>query len=211
MTKTFWVLGTALAASLAVTGYAQMPEGPPKTRAELQQRLAQHFKKADANGDGFVTKAEFQAARSAMKDEMEARHREHREKMFAMLDTNKDGQLSKEEFTAPHHDRMDGPDGGKDDHGAMMHGDMTHHGMHGHMAMMMMGPRGDAWFDRADANHDGKLSLAEASAGPLAMFDKVDSNHDGTISPQEHEAASASMRARWREHGDAMKPATDKG
>jgi len=54
---------------------------------------------------------------------------------------------------------------------------------------------GSGWFARADANKDGKVSLAEAEAGALAMFDKVDTNHDGAISPAEHDA----MRAKWME------------
>ena len=33
----------------------------------------------------------------------------------------------------------------------------------------------------------------------LEMFDKVDANHDGTISPAEHDAARATMRAKWKE------------
>ena len=61
------------------------------------------------------------------------------------------------------------------------------------------------WFDRADANKDGKVSLAEAQAGPLAMFDRVDANHDGTISPEERQAARAAMRAKWQERRDAAK------
>jgi hypothetical protein len=62
--------------------------------------------------------------------------------------------------------------------------------------------RGDKWFDRADANHDGKLTLAEASAGPLAMFDRADTNHDGTISPDEHKAAMEKMRGMMKDRKD---------
>lgn len=208
MTKTPWIAGAALAAAIGVAAFAQAapdgPHGPPRTRAELQAQVAEHFKKADANGDGYVTKAEFDAAREAMRARFEAHRTEHREKMFAMLDTNRDGQLSRAEFMAarPQHEGMGDPGddrGGREGgrwhgrHGGMMHG-------HGGMAMMMMGSRGDEWFDRMDANHDGRVSLAEAVAGPLARFDKADTNHDGTISPEEHEAARAAMRARWREH-----------
>lgn len=210
MTKTPWIIGAALAATLAAAGYAQArPDGPPKTRAEVQERIADRFKKADANGDGYVTRAEFDAAREAMKAKFATRREEHRDKMFAMLDTNKDGQLSKQEFDAPrpHRDGMGGPEGPGDREGGKGRGHHDGGMMHRGMAMMMMGPRGDGWFDRADANHDGKVSLAEASASALAMFDKVDANHDGTISPEEHEAAREAMRARWREHrGDGDKP-----
>jgi len=213
MTKTPWILGAAIAA-IAVAGTAvAMPgghdgrDGPPKTRAEVQAKIAEHFRKADTNGDGYVTKAEADAARDAMKAKFAERRAEHQEERFAELDTNKDGQLSKAEFTAPR-DRGDkdrprardgrgGPDG-------KHWGGRGHHGMRGG-AMGMRGMGGN-WFERADANKDGKVSLAEAQAGPLAMFDKVDTDKDGTISPAEHEAARAAMRAKWQEkRGEATK------
>lgn len=45
-----------------------------------------------------------------------------------------------------------------------------------------------------DGNKDGKISLEEYQARPLASFDRVDTNHDGTISPQELEAARAAAQ-----------------
>lgn len=46
-----------------------------------------------------------------------------------------------------------------------------------------------------DANKDGKISLEEYQARPLASFNRIDTNHDGVISPQELEAArSAAQR-----------------
>ena len=44
-----------------------------------------------------------------------------------------------------------------------------------------------------DGNKDGKISLEEYQARPLASFNRVDTNHDGTISPQELEAARAAQ------------------
>jgi hypothetical protein len=223
MTKTPWIVGAALATALvAAAGYAEAAPGspppPPQTRADLQARIAEHFKKLDANGDGYVTKAEFDAARTAMKAQAAERRKERRDKVFAALDANKDGVLSRQEFDTPPQHRHDGTDGAKaggpqgpgpDSPGGPRDGRWRGHRggpmMHGGMAMMM-GPRG-GWFDRADANKDGKVSLAEASAGPLAMFDKVDTNHDGTISPEERTAAREAMRAKWRERrGGESKP-----
>lgn len=192
MTKTPWIAGAALAAMLGATGYAYaMPEGgPPKTRTDVQARIAEHFKKADANGDGQVTKAEADTMREAMKAERAEHRAERREQHFAKLDADKNGTLSKEEFVAPQRDQGPGGQDGK------------HRGHRGERMMRHHGMGGQAWFDRADVNKDGKISLAEASAGPLAMFDKVDSNKDGSISPDEREA----MHAKWRERrGDASK------
>lgn len=53
--------------------------------------------------------------------------------------------------------------------------------------------RGDAgraaliatWFNGADTNHDGKLSLAEFRADADRFFTTLDTNHDGEIDPDE--------------------------
>lgn len=206
MTKTPWIVGAALAATLAATGYAHaMPGSPgrdaPKTRAEVQTKIADHFKKADANGDGYVTKAEADAAREAMKAKFAERREARKDQRFAMLDTDKNGQISKEEFTAPR-DRGEARDGGKGKGGKHK----AHRGWRGHGKGMGGMAMAGQWFDRADANKDGRVSLAEAQAGPLAMFDRVDTDKDGTISPAEREAARAAMRAKWLEkRGDAPK------
>lgn len=193
MKKTPWIAGAALATTLAVAAGAQTAhDGPPKTRAEMQTRVAEHFKQADANGDGFVTKAEFDSARTAMHAKYMERRQERRAEHFAMLDKDKNGSLSKEEFTAPRAPEAEhgGPDGMH--HGHEGKRGMMRHGVGGGMGGMGMG---DGWFTRADTNKDGKVSLAEASAGALTMFDKIDANRDGTISPAEHDA----MRGKWHE------------
>jgi len=197
------LIGGAIGATIAVAAFAQMsphdsrPPGP-KTRAEVQAMVADHFKAADTNKDGFVTKVEFTAARDAMKAKMDAMRAEHRGKMFAKLDKDGNGSLSKAEFDAPPppggHEGPGGPGPDGPRHG--------HRGRGGPMmyrGMMGGGFGGDRWFDRADANKDGKLTLAEASAGPLAMFDKADTNHDGTISSEERKAAFEAMRGRWKD------------
>jgi len=39
----------------------------------------------------------------------------------------------------------------------------------------------DAWFSRADTNHDGALSPAEFEADAVAFFHTLDTNHDGVV------------------------------
>jgi len=59
-----------------------------------------------------------------------------------------------------------------------------------HMHGMGMGMHfGGHLFDMADANKDGRVSLAEAQAAALAHFDKADLNHDGKITPEERQQA----------------------
>ena len=196
MKKTPWIAGAALAALIGTAAFAVAPDGPrhaPKTRAEVQAKVAGHFKKADANGDGFVTKAEADAARATMKAKFAERREERRDERFAALDADKNGALSKEEFSA----RPPRPEGKDGERRGMHRGHGGKHGMH-HRGGMGMG-MGGQWFERADANKDGKVSLAEASTGALAMFDRVDTNKDGTISPEEHKAARDAMRAKWQE------------
>lgn len=201
MNKTPWIAGAALAAAItAAAAFAAAPDGPPRTRAEVQARVAEHFKKLDANSDGYVTKDEADASHAKMREAFAEKRGERRAGHFAMLDKDKNGSLSKDEYMAPP-PRAEGKDGpGKHDR---MHGGhrMKHHGGMG-MGMGM----GGKMLERADANKDGKVSLAEAQANALAMFDKVDANRDGTISPQEHEAARDAMRAKWK----AMHEARDK-
>ena len=40
-------------------------------------------------------------------------------------------------------------------------------------------------FDRADTDHDGKITLSEAEGMALKHFDEMDSNHDGQVTREE--------------------------
>lgn len=61
---------------------------PDKCRAERQAKFDERFKKADADGNGVISRAEAEKSMPRM-----ARHFEH-------IDANKDGQVSREEATA---------------------------------------------------------------------------------------------------------------
>jgi len=202
MKKTPWIAGVALATTLAaataLAAPGERPDAPPRTRAEVQARVAEHFRKIDANGDGFVTRDEAEAARTKLREAFAEKREERRAEHFAMLDKDKNGSLSKDEFMTPPPmgDRMAAGEPGGHRFG------MRRHGGPG-MAMGPMGFGGGRMFEHADANKDGKVSLAEAEAPALAMFDRVDANHDGTISREEHEAARDAMRAKWKEMRDA--------
>ncbi|MBD3760487.1 EF-hand domain-containing protein [Rhizorhabdus sp.] len=200
MNKTPWIAGAALAATMtAAAAFAAVPDGPPRTRAEVQARVTEHFKKLDANGDGYVTKDEADAARAKMREAFAEKRGERRAGHFAMLDKDKNGSLSKDEYMAPP-PRAEGKDGPGGKHDGMHGGHRMKR--HGGMGMGM----GGKMLERADANKDGKVSLAEAQTSALAMFDKVDANRDGTISPEEHKAARDAMRAKWKD----MREARDK-
>jgi Ca2+-binding EF-hand superfamily protein len=143
----------------------------PMTRAEVVQKVQQHFAMLDTNKDGFVTRDE---AKGARMEKMEM----HAGNAFDRLDANHDGSITRQEFDAGHQ-AMAAHRAGRHGGGMAMHA-----GMMGHM------------FEMADANKDGRVSLQEATAAAAAHFDRVDANHDGTISTDEMRAAHQAMRAR---------------
>ena len=193
--------GAALATLVAVPLIAQAPAGsgmgmgPDRIvkRAEVEPMVKMMFSRIDANTDGAITKDEIAAAREKRKAERKGR-------MFDALDTNKDGSISRAEFMADHGPmgRPDGPPppppgAGPD---GMTHGPKGPMGK-GHMGMgpMGMGKGGmaDAMFNRADANKDGKVTMAEATTAALAHFDEVDTNHDGQVTGEERRAFHQKM------------------
>ena len=142
------------------------------TRAEVQAKVAEHFARLDSNRDGFVTKAEADAAKAQFADRIHKRAGEHRANAFERLDTNKDGSISRAEWdarTAQREQRI--AERGEHRGGRFMRG---MHGFGGHL------------FEMADANRDGRVSLQEAQTAALKHFDMADSNRDGQITPDEH-------------------------
>jgi Ca2+-binding EF-hand superfamily protein len=146
---------------------AQHRQMQPMTRAQVVQKVQQHFAMVDTNRDGVVTKAEMDAAKLTMRTKMG-------DKRFDKLDANDDGSVSKGEFDAAHQ--------GMQGHRMGMRG--MHAGMGGRM------------FGMADSNKDGQVTLAEATAAAAAHFDRADANHDGTLTPDEMRAAHQAMRGK---------------
>ena len=89
-------------------------------------------------------------------------------KQFAEMDTNHDGQVSEAKFQAY---RAKQPDDGK----------------------RGIGHIGGRWFEKTDADGNGKVSLAEAIDRPLKMFDMADMNGDGVASIDEQSMAQLLM------------------
>ncbi len=154
--------------------------------------------KADANGDGVVTRAEAEAeaGATAMFAKMdanndgtlnaadrEARKQARRTKMFAALDADNNGQISRDEFMNHEHE-------GKRGKGHKM-------GKRGHRGGKMM-------LRMADTDKDGNISQAEFTAAAMSRFDKTDANNDGQVTAEERQAHREQMRAKWHEkkHGN---------
>lgn len=183
------ILVTALCGvAIAIPALAAMEHGDmsamhagPMTKAAVEAKIKAHFAKVDANSDGYIIKTEADAAHTNMMGEKRDRH-------FKSMDANSDGSISRAEFDAQHGSGAAGGEGHDGEH----QGGMMRHGSHmgRHMALM-----GNHMFERADADKDGRVSLAEALVKPMAHFDKVDANKDGTITPEERKAAHEKMRA----------------
>jgi Ca2+-binding EF-hand superfamily protein len=197
----------------------------PLKRADVSAIVAQHFAMMDLNKDGVIDDADKVAMVAKRRADAQAAMKARRDRMFATLDANKDGQISRAEFDAPppmgergrggpggpeergpggpdgdgpDHMRGPGPDGlGRDGPGGM--------GMHGRGGPGGFGMIGGRLLERADANHDGKVTLAEAQKAALAAFDKADVNHDGVIDRDEMIVAMRD-HDRWGDHDDRGGP-----
>ena len=92
-------------------------------------------------------------------------------RQFAAMDANHDGVVTQAEFDRFRAHQPPAPPSGVEA--------IAHIGGH--------------WFERADAAHDGRVTLAEAEARPLQLFDLADVNRDGVVSVQERQVATTLM------------------
>lgn len=170
MRKTILILALATSAITAAAQGAQTtPAAPPPPRGNPMMR-------ADANGDGVVTRAEAIA---------EADQR------FAMMDTNRDGQFSADEMQAARGmmrermearggaDRVPAPRGAEHAPGMGRHADPDGSGT---ISKAEWEARAGTRFDRMDANRDGTLDSAELAAMPGMRGGRRDMR-DATMPP----------------------------
>ncbi|HWL46293.1 MAG TPA: EF-hand domain-containing protein [Sphingomonadaceae bacterium] len=199
------MIGASIAALFALPALAAdqgnvRPEQAPATRADMLAQTAKRFAALDANKDGAITQAELDQAREAMKTRRAEQRKQRMDERFTRLDTDKNGQLSKAEFDAGYAARREGPRVGTEDaRPRRFH--RGHRGYRFHRGGPGMAGGTGGFLARLDANKDGKVTLAEFQAGPIAMFDRVDANKDGTITPAERQAARQAMRDAWKAKG----------
>lgn len=161
------------------------------TRDDAIRHVRDLFARLDGNRDGYLAREEVgrfhnRAMRGARGHFVRGDHTKRfvdRGAMFDRLDTNRDGSISRQEFTtAQPQMRQERVIVMRDHVGP---GDAHARGMRMRTHRMGGARFGGRLFDRADANKDGRVSLAEAQTAVLAHFDRADTNRDGRITPDE--------------------------
>jgi Ca2+-binding EF-hand superfamily protein len=148
------------------------------TRAEFDAGQKARFNELDGNKDGSASPEEVQAA-------MQARFQTMEKERFAAMDTDKNGQLSLTELQAGRENgRGFGPPGGP---GLRMRGGPDGPGG------LADGPRRER-AGPGDADNDGKVTLAEFTARPNEAFARADANKDGTVTIAELQALARGPR-----------------
>jgi Ca2+-binding EF-hand superfamily protein len=186
--------GLALAAIAAVPAVAQMTgDAPgrhrtarPITRAVFLKHVEDRFSRLDANHDGFIDRTEAGAPPEAAGGPRGPRGHADPGASFDRMDANHDGSISRSEYLAY---RARGPRGAR---GAAAGPDGAARPRRASLGWGFTG----RWFDRVDADRDGRISLAEAQRAATVLFERLDTNHDGTLSPDERAAARQGFRLR---------------
>ncbi len=115
------------------------------------------FKQMDKNGDGTVSKKEFEAFHAAR---------------FKELDANKDGKLVLDEMEAGHHAKMQEPCDVSFDQ-RFDESDINHDGALSKDEAEIGMPMLFAHFDKFDTNKDGKISKDELAASMKKMHENM--------------------------------------
>ena len=96
------------------------------------------------------------------------------ERQFAAMDSNRDGVVTEREFDSYRalQARRSGAQGSE---------------------LAAFERVGAGWFEHADQNGDGRVTLGEAEEHPLRLFDIADTNGDGVVSLPERQLAQMLM------------------
>jgi EF hand len=153
-------------------GRSQMENGPGRAGQPMGGHGGDLLARADINGDGNVTRAEFDAAWANAQAAKAERRAQSRQFMFNRLDANKDGTITRAEAEAARGQMPPRPP--QDPEGMGPQGDAAG-----------SSPRGEARRPNPDTNNDQKISLAEWLARPDPLFDRGDANKDGRVTREE--------------------------
>jgi Ca2+-binding EF-hand superfamily protein len=175
-----------------------------------RERGAHGIFQSDANSDGVLTRAEFDAGRAASfaqldadnngqltREEMRAERGEHRRgrgghrgggmHSLTSADANSDGNITRDEFLARPTQMFDRLDANDD--GVISTTERPQRPERGERTQ-----RGDR--SNADADRNGTFSQAEFTAMGAGVFERLDANDDGRVTQEEAQAARGHRRDR---------------
>ncbi len=159
-------------------------------RAEFDAVGADRFKKIDVDGDTFVSQDELKVFHDAQRAKFEATKGDRVAKMIKRFDKDGDGKLSEAEW--PTERRMKFADADADKNGTVTAEELTAQWKHHDRGTA----DGKDRMARLDTDKDGKVSVTEWSAQGEKMFARFDKNNDGKIEkgelPQHHKGEQKS-------------------
>jgi Ca2+-binding EF-hand superfamily protein len=124
-------------------------DSPMHNQSNVSQQQGIMFKTVDTNGDGTISKAEFNAY-----------YAKHNAKHFKEMDANKDGKITPEEMLGASGRQMGSSAGTTHLDQRFYTADANHDGGLDKTEANGM-PMLTAYFDKVDANHDGKVTRQE--------------------------------------------------
>ena len=163
-------------------------------RISLDEYLAEagaHFKTIDSANKGHVDAADIASSPAALE-----RIDRRAERLVARLDSAGAGYVTADEFAAAAQKRYARLDRNGD--GRLTPDELVGHGRHHATAAAQpsAAPAGSGRFERADANHDGVVTLGEYTAAARALYAELDAQHNGKVSAAEIAgSANAQQRA----------------
>jgi Ca2+-binding EF-hand superfamily protein len=169
--------------------------------ADKQRLLKRLLRTADKNNDGALSRDEFQAEAASDRPERpleeqqsaEVRGADQVRQLVDKLDANRDGRIEKDE-APPQYRELVGrllAQGDADKNGAIDRRELARLGprLGALLQASQQGKPGEMFFQRLDANADGKVTADEVPADRKEMFDRIvqnaDKDGDGAISKPE--------------------------
>jgi len=124
-------------------------DSPMHNQSNVSQQQGIMFKSVDTNGDGAISKAEFNAY-----------YAKHNSKHFQEMDANKDGKITPEEMLGASDQQMGNSSATAHLDKRFYTADANHDGGLDKAEANGM-PMLTVYFDQVDANHDGKVTRQE--------------------------------------------------
>jgi Ca2+-binding EF-hand superfamily protein len=201
MRTSIWIGGVAAVALAASAGIVVAQQAPSQDPGRQDRGMA----RADADGDGRLSQAEFVAGRisrlsavdtnadgTVTPEEMaaarEARQAERADRHFARLDADGNGAVTRAEYDAAREARSDR----REDRRAERGDRGPRRGMRGPGRGHRMGGEGMR-------GERGPVVIAEVEARTAEGFARLDANSDGYVTAEERQSARQGMREERRE------------